>query len=115
METNYVSQHNAQDTLAGKKDKPLIGGHPAPWGPSSVGASQPAMGSPGSLGPGSSGSGSGDTSMEESIGPITIAVVGKTKSGKTSFINAVTGMSFAIEHGLDPCTLPSSPGKDEGN
>ena len=52
--------------------------------------------------------------MEESTGPIMIAVVGKTRAGKTSFINAVTGMSLAVGHDLDPCEFFLLRSKTEG-
>ena len=65
------------------------------------------MGSSGLQEPGGSGSGSRGTGMEAATGPIMIAVVGKTRAGKTSFINAVTGMSLAVGHDLDPCKLSS--------
>ena len=78
-----------------------------------VDSSQSTKGSPGSQKPGASGS--GDTGMEESTGPIMIAVVGKTRAGKTSFINAVTGMSLAVGHDLDSCELFLLRSKTKGN
>ena len=111
MDTSYATRNNSRDTPVRTKYKPLVEGGPAQRGVSSVGAPQPAMGSrrlqePGS---GASGSGSGDTGMGESMEPIVIAVVGKERAGKTSFINAVTGMSLAVGHDLNPCKLPSCP------
>ncbi|OBT73212.1 hypothetical protein VF21_08693 [Pseudogymnoascus sp. 05NY08] len=53
----------------------------------------------------------GDSSDDENsstIGdqkkPIVIAVFGKTGTGKTSFINAVTGRDLKVGHGLTSCT-----------
>jgi len=35
--------------------------------------------------------------------PVLIAVMGKTGTGKTSFVNAVTGTGLTVGHGLEPC------------
>ncbi|KFZ01994.1 hypothetical protein V501_09696 [Pseudogymnoascus sp. VKM F-4519 (FW-2642)] len=45
-----------------------------------------------------------DTAIEDQRKPIVIAVFGKTGTGKTSFINAVTGRSLKVGHGLTSCT-----------
>ena len=35
--------------------------------------------------------------------PVLILVMGKTGTGKTSFVNAVTGTGLTVGHGLEPC------------
>ena len=55
----------------------------------------------------SSDDGNGDTT-EVQKKPIVIAVLGKTGSGKTSFIKAVTGKDLKVGHGLTSCTAAYS-------
>jgi len=39
--------------------------------------------------------------------PVLIAVMGKTGTGKTSFVNAVTGRGLTVGHGLEACKYSS--------
>ncbi|KFZ02161.1 hypothetical protein V500_00399 [Pseudogymnoascus sp. VKM F-4518 (FW-2643)] len=51
----------------------------------------------------SSDGGSGDA-IDYQKKPIVVAVFGKTGTGKTSFINSVTGRDLKVGHGLTSCT-----------
>ena len=39
----------------------------------------------------------------KALPPVLIAVMGKTGTGKTSFVNAVTGRGLTVSHGLEAC------------
>lgn len=94
-------------------------GDSAPRGGPSVGVPQPAMEYPEALPQGGGGGGGATYIKEELKGwwakgakdavsdlfskPILIAVMGKTGTGKTSFINEVTGGSLAVGHELNAC------------